>query len=255
MALFNHARKAGADAEARNHQYAVIAPVTHCRFWELGPDAKVGARDMGDTSFDTTEEIFSFFDRFVKGRRGAFSGRTPAVRYFAMGANEWRAAAAWPPKEAEEVRLYLDSDGAANSLYGDGRLTFEAPAADAPSDAFTYDPMNPVETIGGGDCCNGGTVIPGAFDQRAIEARHDVLVYTSEPLEAPLNVTGFVDAVLHVSSDAKDTDFAVKLVDVTPEGDDKLAIRLKRNEDNPEPRRTTTDGKKNVDPFAKVKAH
>lgn len=75
-----------------------------------------------------------------------------------------------------------------------------------------------MQTIGGGDCCNGGVVIPGAFDQRQIESRHDVLVYTSEPLEAPMEVTGFVDAVLKVSSSAKDTDFAVKLVDVAPDG-------------------------------------
>jgi putative CocE/NonD family hydrolase len=78
--------------------------------------------------------------------------------------------------------------------------------------------MNPVQTIGGGDCCNGGTVIPGAFDQRSLEARADVLVFTSEPLEEPLEVSGFVDAVLSVSSDALDTDFTVKLVDVLPDG-------------------------------------
>ena len=78
--------------------------------------------------------------------------------------------------------------------------------------------MIPVKTIGGGDCCNGGIVTAGSFDQRTIEARNDVLVYTTDPLEEPIEVTGFVDAVLHVSSDAKDTDFAVKLVDVAPDG-------------------------------------
>jgi putative CocE/NonD family hydrolase len=134
-----------------------------------------------------------------------------------MGANRWSEANDWPPEKVEEKRLYLISDGNANSLYGDGRLSFEPPRA-ANSDSFVYDPMNPVQTIGGGDCCNGGTVIPGAFDQRAIEARADVLVYTSEPLEEPLEVSGFVDAVLSVSSDARDTDFTIKLVDVLPDG-------------------------------------
>src|SRR3546814_12809281 len=81
-----------------------------------------------------------------------------------------------------------------------------------------YDPANPVQTIGGGDCCNGGLVTAGAFDQRQIESRHDVLVYTSEPLEEAMEVSGFVDAVLKVSSSARDTDFAVKLVDVAPDG-------------------------------------
>lgn len=218
MALFNHARKAGADAEVRNNQYAVIAPVDHCKYWNLGPDTKLGDRDLGDTSFDATGEIFRFFDRFLKGRKSAFPESTAKVRYFAMGENKWKSDSQWPPRAAKEVRLYLRSGGAANSLYGDGRLSFDAPPANEPADAYVYDPLNPTPTIGGGDCCNGGTVIPGPFDQRAVEARHDVLVYTSDPLEAPLNVSGFVDAVLRVSSDAKDTDFAVKLVDVAPDG-------------------------------------
>src|SRR3546814_4797485 len=70
-----------------------------------------------------------------------------------------------------------------NSMYGDGVLSFEAPTGDEPEDRYRYDPANPVQTIGGGDCCNGGLVTAGAFDQRQIESRHDVLVYTSEPLE------------------------------------------------------------------------
>ncbi len=218
MALFNHARAKGADAEVRNHQYAVISPVEHCKYWDRGPKQEIGERDMGDTRFDTTNEIFRFLDRFVKGERRAFSDRTPHVRFFSMGDNEWKSAEQWPPKRANEVKLYLTSNGAANSLYGDGKLTFDAPQSDHASDTYIYDPMAPVQTIGGGDCCNGGTVIPGAFDQRQIEARHDVLVYTTDPLETPVEISGFVDAVLHVSSDAKDTDFAVKLVDVLPDG-------------------------------------
>jgi putative CocE/NonD family hydrolase len=102
-------------------------------------------------------------------------------------------------------------------VFGDGRLSFSAPGNE-PADTFVYDPLNPVQTIGGGDCCNGGVVVPGAFDQRPVEARHDVLVYTSDVLKEPVTVAGFVDAILHVASDAKDTDFAVKLVDVAPDG-------------------------------------
>ena len=94
----------------------------------------------------------------------------------------------------------------------------DAPAGAEPADSYRYDPMNPVQTIGGGDCCNGGVVVPGAFDQRPVEVRQDVLVYTSDVLKQPLSVAGFIDAVLHVASDAKDTDFAVKLVDVDADG-------------------------------------
>jgi putative CocE/NonD family hydrolase len=173
---------------------------------------------MGDTSFDVDGAIYGWFDRWLKGDARAFPATTPQVRYFEMGANRWQSAGQWPPEKAKPMRLYLRSAGRANSLHGDGRLLPDAPAANEAPDRYRYDPMNPVQTIGGGDCCNGGIVVPGAFDQRPVEARNDVLVYTSDPLPKPVSVAGFVDAVLKVSSNAKDTDFAVKLVDVAPDG-------------------------------------
>ncbi|MCL7714285.1 CocE/NonD family hydrolase [Stenotrophomonas mori] len=217
LALFNHARAAGTDAQASQNQYVVIGPNPHCQFWQLGKDYTVGDRAMGDASFPVSAQIWAFFDRWLKNQPKAFPASTPHVRYFTMGANRWQSDAQWPPQAARPVRLYLRSGGAANSLYGDGRLTFEAPSAEEPKDSYRYDPANPVQTIGGGDCCNGGLVTAGAFDQRPVEARHDVLVYTSAPLDAPLEVSGFVDAVLQVSSSARDTDFALKLVDVAPD--------------------------------------
>lgn len=240
LELFNHARAAGTDREASDNQYAVIAPVTHCAYAKLGPDTVVGERDMGDTSFDVSGAVFGWFDRWLKGNARAFPASTPRVRYFSMGENRWKGAAQWPPKSAKPMRFYLHSNGRANSLYGNGRLDLSAPAAETP-DRFRYDPMNPVPTVGGGDCCNGGIVIPGAFDQRGVEARNDVLVYTSEPLEEPLEVAGFVDAVLNVSSSKEDTDFAVKLVDVAPDGtawiigDTILRARYRDGFDRPTP--------------------
>lgn len=218
MALYNHARSVNSDREASANQYVVVGPNPHCQFARLGKDYKVGDREMGDASFPVNQQIFGFFDRWLKNQPKAFAADTPHVRYFTMGANRWQSDTQWPPKAAQPVRMYLRSNGKANSMYGDGLLSLEAPRADEPKDSYRYDPANPVQTIGGGDCCNGGVVIPGAFDQRQIESRHDVLVYTSEPLEEPMEVTGFVDAVLRVSSSAKDTDFAVKLVDVAPDG-------------------------------------
>jgi len=217
LELFNHIRKTGDDATARANQYAVIGPQTHCAFLDMGPDDKVGARPMGDTSFDTVGTVFAWFDRWLKDDRKAFPDTTPAVRYFTMGENRWENSPQWPPAGAKPMRFYLNSGGKANSLYGDGTLSTARPSGAAP-DSFVYDPLNPVQTLGGADCCNGGIIKPGAFDQRQAEARQDVLVYTSEPLTQPLRASGFVDAVLHVSSSAKDTDFAVKLVDVTPDG-------------------------------------
>jgi putative CocE/NonD family hydrolase len=218
LELFNHARAANTDKEASANQYAVVAPVPHCQYARLGPDTTVGERAMGDTSFDVNGAIYGWFDRWLKGDAKAFAANTPHVRYYEMGANRWQSAGAWPPESARPMRLYLRSAGRANSLYGDGRLLPQAPAAGEAADRYRYDPMNPVQTIGGGDCCNGGIVVPGAFDQRPVETRNDVLVYTSDPLPKPLSVAGFVDAVLKVSSNARDTDFAVKLVDVAPDG-------------------------------------
>jgi putative CocE/NonD family hydrolase len=184
----------------------------------MGPDTLVGERSMGDTSFDVDGTIFSWFDRWLKGNQAAWPATTPPVRYFTMGENRWKSSASWPPKEAKAVRMYLRSEGSANSLFGNGRLDSAPPPQGEKSDHYVYDPMNPVQTIGGSDCCNGGLVTPGAYDQRAIEARSDVLVYTSEPLKEPMEISGAINAVLKISSSAKDTDFAVKLVDVLPDG-------------------------------------
>jgi putative CocE/NonD family hydrolase len=240
LELFNHARAAGTDKEASANQYAVVAPVPHCQFARLGPNTTVGERAMGDTSFDVDGAVYGWFDRWLKGDTKAFPSTTARVRYFEMGANKWQNAGTWPPENVKPMRLYLRSGGRANSLYGDGRLASEAPAANEAADRYRYDPMNPVQTIGGGDCCNGGIVIPGAFDQRPVEARSDVLVYTSDPLPKPVSVAGFVDAVLKVSSNAKDTDFAVKLVDVAPDGtawiigDTIFRARYRNGYDKPE---------------------
>jgi putative CocE/NonD family hydrolase len=218
MALYNHATKKGVDAETRDNQYAIVGPSNHCAFGALGPNFKSGDRSLGDATMDVNGEVWKFFDRFLKGETQRFPSTTPKIRYFTMGENAWKTADQWPPRQAQETRFYLRSNGRANSMYGDGTLSFTAPGDNEPADTFVYDPKNPVQTIGGGDCCNGGVVVPGAYDQRPVEVRHDVLVYTSEPLKEKISIAGFVDAILHVSSDAKDTDFAVKLVDVAPDG-------------------------------------
>lgn len=238
MEVFNHARAARTDKEASDNQFVVVGPNTHCAFSKLGPGSKSGDRDLGDTGFDADGAAYAFFDRWVKGDARAFPDKTPAVRYFTMGINRWQQSEQWPPKDAQTVRFYLRSDGRANSLHGNGRLDRAAPPAGESADSFTYDPANPVQTIGGGDCC---LTPSGAFDQRAIEARDDVLVYTSEPLATPIEVTGFVEAVLNVSSNVRDTDFAVKLVDVGPDGvayilgDTILRARYRDGFDAPKP--------------------
>lgn len=217
LALYEHVRTQASDAEVRDNQFLVVGPNLHCRFWELEDEMEVGERVMENVDFSTEELIFDWFDHWLKGEENGVTEQTPRVQYYAMGAAEWRSAETWPPAGAESMTLYLDGDGAANSLYGDGALVRSAPSS-AAVDRFVYDPMNPVLSRGGGLCCLGSAVEPGVFDQRPVEARHDVLVYTSEPLAEPLDVTGGIEMVLYVSSDARDTDFTAKLVDVAPDG-------------------------------------
>jgi uncharacterized protein len=135
-----------------------------------------------------------------------------------MGSNGGQASDTWPPAGAEPVTYFLSSGGKANTLNGDGTLTrAAAPATDTP-DAFTYDPMNPVPTRGGYRVTSDPEGLGGSFDQRKIELRPDVLVYTSDPFTIGTEVSGPIVPTLYVSSDAKDTDITVKVIDVYPDG-------------------------------------
>ncbi len=219
LALYDHVRR-NADAEVRDHQYMVVAPSLHCNMYRLRDPLIVGERNFGDTDFGFDEMLWGFLDRFTRPEANGFEHLYAKVRYFLMGEDSWQNADSWPPAGARPMTLHLDSDGGANGASGDGRLTAGADVVDVVEtqvDRFTYDPASPVPTHGGAFCCMGDHE-PGAFDQRGVEARSDVLVYTTAPFEAPLAVVGPVSVILHVSSDAPDTDFTVKLVDVFPDG-------------------------------------
>ena len=172
---------------------------------------------MGDARWDYRALTWGWFDHFLKGEKTALLDTMPRVRYFTMGSNKWQSSDRWPPAGAQPLTLYLSSKGKANTLHGDGILATRPPARDLP-DRFTYDPMNPVPSLGGNVCCQGNALSGGAFDQRKIEERPDVLVYTSEPLEEGLEVSGTVELTVYVSSDRKDTDITVKLLDVYQDG-------------------------------------
>ena len=216
LALYNHVRMT-APADIADEQWAIIAPVAHCSYTRATADTVVGERSMGDARLDYNEVVYSFFDRFLKGESSPRLASLPKVTYFVMGRNVWQTADAWPPPGAEPLTFYLSSGGRANSLAGDGALSTAAPDIDR-ADAFTYDPMNPVLSYGGNVCCTGTAVQAGAFDQRRMEAREDVLVYTSEPFKQGIEVSGPITPTLYVSSDVKDTDFTVKVLDVYPDG-------------------------------------
>ncbi len=219
LAMFNHVRKNGATERVRDGQFAIVAPTLHCAFFRVPEhdDLIVGDLNVGKATFPYLEQMFEFFDYYLKDADNNFPKKTPRLQYYTMGRNQWSSADSWPPKNAQPVTYYLASKGAANSLFGDGTLSTQG-ARGAASDTFKYDPMNPVPALGGGVCCNKDAAPGGSYDQRAIEARIDVLVYDSAPLAAPMEVTGSIRPTLFVSSDAKDTDFTVKLVDVYPDG-------------------------------------
>jgi putative CocE/NonD family hydrolase len=216
LALYSLVRKT-APREIANQQWAIIAPVGHCGYRRATADTVVGERSMGDARLDYEEITYAFFVRFITGETSKRLESLPKVTYYTMGINKWQTADTWPPAGAQPVTYFLSSGGKANTLYGDGALTTTAPDSDKP-DAFIYDPMNPVRSYGGNVCCTGNAITPGSFDQRPVEARNDVLVYTSEPFKDGVEVTGPITPTLYVSSDAKDTDFTVKVLDVDPDG-------------------------------------
>ncbi|NOX69090.1 MAG: CocE/NonD family hydrolase [Gammaproteobacteria bacterium] len=219
LALFNHVRKNGKTRRVRDGQYVLIAPTLHCGFFRIPEheDLIVGELNVGNPTFPVYEQLFSFFDYYLKNGEGDFKDTMPRVQYYTMGKNEWATADSWPPEAAQPVTFYLQSTVYANSVFGDGVLSAQTPTGKE-ADSFTYDPMNPVPALGGGVCCNADAALGGSYDQRGIEARADVLVYTSEPMIADLEISGSIRPTLYVSSNAKDTDFTVKLVDVYPDG-------------------------------------
>ena len=216
LAAYNFVRKT-ARADIANQQYAVIAPTLHCGYKRATENTVVGERSMGDARLNYDELTYGWFDHFLKGEQNGVLEKMPKVRYFTMGLNKWQTADTWPPAGAHPLTFYLSSAGKANTLKGDGTLAASAPADDKP-DAFTYDPMDPVPSYGGNVCCTGNAVTGGAFDQRKQEERGDILVYTSEPFQEGIEASGPIDVTLYVGSDAKDTDFTVKLIDVQPDG-------------------------------------
>jgi len=142
--------------------------------------------------------------------------RDAGFSIFYMGINRWVHHKEWPVPGTRFTPFYLSSNGRANSARGDGTLGTNA-ASGAESDQFVYDPASPVPTLGGNDCC-GAPIPAGPVDQRPLESRHDVLVYTSALLEKPVAIAGPVKMQLYAATDVPDTDFTVKLVDVHPNG-------------------------------------
>jgi len=210
LANFAGLRANAATEQARRNQRLIVGAWTHAR-----PNAssrRIGTVDYGpDAGFDSESLMVHWFRHWLGDTpsRGDYPG--PPVRLFVMGENRWRDEQEWPLARARATALHLASEGRANSRHGDGRLAWDAPAG-AAADTFTYDPRTPVPTGTSGAYSRAPT------DQRSLEDRRDVLVYTSAPLDRPVEVTGPVQLVLWAASSARDTDFTARLVDVHPDG-------------------------------------
>lgn len=210
---FRRMRSEGGNEAARAGTRLLVGPWAHGSAFGAYPDHEF--KELGsETRIDLADAQLGFFARHLSGDDRAEVQDAP-VRIFVMGENRWRDEADWPPPAAREERWFLHGDAAA----GGGSLGTEPPA-DEPHDEYVYDPRDPAPTAGG------PTSLPGRFlktnagpvDQAPVESRPDVLVYSSDPLERPFEVTGPLELVLYASSSAPDTDWVAKLCDVDSDG-------------------------------------
>jgi uncharacterized protein len=207
---FTRLQKAGAA-----HQQAIIGPWVHAQIDGLAGEVDFGLQASGMLVLPDEIQL-NWFERWLKDEPIPEQEQAP-LRIFVMGANQWRDEQEWPLARTRYTPFYLHSGGAANTRFGDGAVDQAVPV-DEPFDQYLYDPQDPTPTRGGGLCCWNPALAPGAYDQRAIEERPDVLVYSSAPLDQDLEVTGPVVLHLWAASSAAATDFTAKLVEVAEDG-------------------------------------
>jgi len=236
--LFKHLQEVGTP-----NQYLVIGAGPHCELEEEPKfaDYTFGDLALGDIRYRGRDDGFQklwvdWFDHWLAGKKNGVLDM-PRVQLMVMNGG-WVMGSKWPLPQTRWTPLYL-GPAAGEPGVDAGQLVWMPPASG--SHSFVYDPAQPTPSRGGG-CCE----IQAAVDQRPVEARRDVLVYSTPPLEAPVTVAGPVTVTLHVSSSAKDTDFMVKLVDVFPDGkainlaDDAFRMRYREGFDRSV--RMTADG-------------
>lgn len=213
LASYMGMKEHGGSELARNNQKVIIGPWIHStELPGIAGEIDFGLAATGSV-IDVTGMHLRWFDYWLKGVRNGIMDE-PRVRIFVMGKNVWRGENEWPLARTAYTKYYFHSGGRANSRNGDGTLS-TAPAGGEPVDSYLYDPRHPAPTKPGR---TGSAIIMGAYDQQETEKRDDILVYTSEALEADLEITGPIAVKLYAASSATDTDFTGKLVDVYPDG-------------------------------------
>ncbi|SFE81857.1 CocE/NonD family hydrolase [Alteribacillus iranensis] len=207
--------------ESQNNQpqKLIVGPWAHGNFDSIIGERFFGIHSEGsfiDEKDDITSLHIKWYDQWLKEEEPSDVDQDDPVKIFVMGVNKWRSEKEWPLKRTSYTSFYLHSNGNAGKDMESGTLN-TTPPENEPADTFIYDPDNPVPTKGGGTLFFKGKNA-GPMDQQEIEKREDVLVYTTPPLEKSVEVTGPIKMYLWVSTDAPDTDFTAKLVDVFPDG-------------------------------------
>jgi uncharacterized protein len=212
LANFSGLRARAMTDDARASQKLLVGPWAHLFPYTSPTSGGTGDIDFGPASLIDLHEVqLRWFDHWLKDVDTGILDEPP-VKIFVMGDNRWRDENEWPLARARYTPYYLHGSGRANTARGDGRLSASTPGEEPP-DAFVYDPADPVPTRGG----NTLIIAMGVQDQRPVEARPDVLVYTTDALDADVEVTGPVIVTLYATTSARDTDFTAKLVDVRPD--------------------------------------
>ncbi len=225
-------RQHGANEKTRRESRMIIGA------WGHGPTQKYGDVDFGPANNrNQFETELRWFEHYLKGVDNGID-REPPIEIFYMGINQWQHEQDWPILGTKFTPWYIASGGAANTPSGNGSLSASV-SSGAASDQYAYDPNDPVPTIGGNNCC-GTPTLAGPKDQRVLQNRKDILVYTSPPLTEPLAIAGPVKMKLFAATDGSDTDWVVKLIDVAPNGfamnicEGILRARYRKGPDKPE---------------------
>ena len=227
------AKAHGATEAARTQQHLLIEIGGHAGFGR-----RIGDVDFGPHAIENvyTNVILDWYDFTLKSIKNEYATDKP-VKLFVMGANEYRAGRRLAASTGSMLRnIFCTRAGRRIRCVETDRFRPRS-AKTEPSDSYVYNPMNPTPTFGGPLCCDEKHMEPGPRDQRGVENRDDVLVYSTPPMQRDTEVTGPVTATLFVKSSAVDTDFTAKLVDVGPDGfarDLTEGILRMRYRDSPE---------------------
>ena len=205
----------GGSQFARANQRLVIGPYDHIGWGRPHSIEAPLLKTIGPIANSPINELMlAWWDHYLKGITNGIGTSGARVDYFQMGSNTWHTTTAWPPPRT----LYLHSGGHANTATGDGVLS-PTPNTPEPEDHYRYAPTDPVPSVGGHSCCAAtGVGSQGPYDQRTVEQRRDILVYTSAPLAHDTDLTGPSILTLFAASTAPDTDWTAKLVVVHPHG-------------------------------------